>query len=58
MHNNFAGIITEDREGYHFQYDSEYLNSENPEPKIALYERMLKEKDKMMGRLEKFIQEK
>ena len=32
MYDQFAGIITEDSEGYHFQYDSEYLNSENPEP--------------------------
>lgn len=28
----FAGIITEDSDGYHFQYDSNYLSSENPEP--------------------------
>ena len=32
MHNQLAGIITEDSEGYHFQYDFDYLNSENPEP--------------------------
>ena len=32
MHNQLAGIITEDSEGYHFQYDCDYLNSENPEP--------------------------
>lgn len=32
MHEKFAGIITEDSEGYHFQYDSGYLNCDNPEP--------------------------
>ena len=32
MYDHVAGIITEDSEGYHFQYDSDYLNSENPEP--------------------------
>ncbi len=32
MYDHLAGIITEDSEGYHFQYDSDYLNSENPEP--------------------------
>lgn len=31
MHQQFAGIIKEDSEGYHFQYDSEYLISKNPE---------------------------
>ena len=32
MYDHLAGIITEDSEGYHFQYDSDYLDSENPEP--------------------------
>lgn len=27
----FAGIITEDEDGYSFTYDEEYLNSENAE---------------------------
>lgn len=32
MYDHVAGILTEDSEGYHFHYDSDYLNSENPEP--------------------------
>ncbi len=28
MHENFAGILTEDSEGFHFQYKDEYLNSD------------------------------
>ncbi len=32
MHENFAGILTEDDEGFHFQYEEEYLNSDLAEP--------------------------
>jgi serine/threonine-protein kinase HipA len=32
VHQSFAGILTENEEGYHFQYNTEYLNDENPEP--------------------------
>lgn len=32
MHNEWAGNLTEDEEGYHFQYRIDYLNSEEPEP--------------------------
>ena len=32
MHNKWAGIISEDENGYHFQYKNDYLSSENPEP--------------------------
>lgn len=32
MHNHWAGILTEDEEGYHFQYKTEYLEGNNPEP--------------------------
>lgn len=31
MHNEWAGILTEDEEGYHFQYRIEYLESLRPE---------------------------
>ena len=31
MYEKFAGTLTEDDEGYHFQYDSQYLKSEDPE---------------------------
>ncbi|MFA6592434.1 MAG: HipA N-terminal domain-containing protein [Bacteroidales bacterium] len=30
-HDIFAGILTEDENGYSFKYDPEYLNSENAE---------------------------
>lgn len=30
VHNNFAGRLVEDAEGYHFIYDPEYLRSEDP----------------------------
>ena len=32
MHDQLAGILTEDEEGYHFQYLGEYLNSPKSEP--------------------------
>ncbi|MFZ6052556.1 HipA N-terminal domain-containing protein [Halocola ammonii] len=32
MHKHWAGILTEDEEGYHFKYRDEYLNHENAEP--------------------------
>ena len=31
MHDYLAGILVEDDEGYHFRYDNEYLEMENPE---------------------------
>jgi len=31
MHNSWAGILTEDEEGYHFQYNNEFLNSSDAE---------------------------
>lgn len=31
MYDFLAGILIEDDEGYHFQYEEEYLNMENPE---------------------------
>jgi serine/threonine-protein kinase HipA len=31
MHGKFAGMLTEDGEGYTFQYDFEYLNSTDSE---------------------------
>lgn len=32
MHNHLAGLLTEDEEGYHFQYFSTYLELDAPEP--------------------------
>ena len=32
MHNSTAGWLTQDEEGYHFVYDTEYLNSAKPQP--------------------------
>ena len=32
MHNNLAGILTEDEDGYVFAYSPEYLSDENAEP--------------------------
>ena len=32
MHQAFAGRLTEHEEGFTFQYDPEYLNSENALP--------------------------
>lgn len=32
MYSDFAGILTEDENGYTFVYDPEYLASENAEP--------------------------
>ncbi len=37
MHNNWAGVLIEDENGYHFQYNEEYLNSNNPEPVSLLF---------------------
>lgn len=31
MYDNFAGILTEDENGYHFQYEEKYLNQPNSE---------------------------
>jgi serine/threonine-protein kinase HipA len=31
MHSKLAGILTEDENGYHFQYDQTYLESETKE---------------------------
>lgn len=30
VNTNFAGILMEDEEGYHFTYSQDYLKSENP----------------------------
>ena len=32
MHNEWAGILIEDEDGFHFKYEEEYLGKENPEP--------------------------
>ncbi len=32
MYKKLAGILIEDDEGFHFEYDSQYLESENAEP--------------------------
>ncbi len=32
MHKNFAGILIEDEEGYHFQYDKNYLTTKASQP--------------------------
>lgn len=32
MNNDLAGILTEDVEGYHFQYDPRYVQKKNAEP--------------------------
>jgi serine/threonine-protein kinase HipA len=32
MHQALAGRLTEDEDGYHFQYDESYLDQPNPEP--------------------------
>ena len=32
MYDSMAGIIKEDDEGFHFQYDEEYLNKKEAEP--------------------------
>ena len=32
MHKALAGRLTEDEDGYHFQYDKSYLDQPNPEP--------------------------
>jgi serine/threonine-protein kinase HipA len=31
MHSAFAGVLTEDENGYRFEYDSDYLASEKAE---------------------------
>ena len=31
MHGHTAGWLVQDEEGYHFQYDAAYLNSESPQ---------------------------
>lgn len=31
MHNNWAGTLIEDGEGFHYSYETDYLNSKNPE---------------------------
>lgn len=32
MHDEFAGTLTEDEEGYHFEYDKQYLESKHKGP--------------------------
>lgn len=32
MYDSLAGILTEDEEGYHFQYDDNYVKTESAEP--------------------------
>ena len=32
MHDKWAGTIAEDEEGYHFQYEKDYLSENDPEP--------------------------
>ena len=32
MHENWAGTLTEDSEGYQFKYEEEYLKRDNAEP--------------------------
>lgn len=32
MHNELAGWLTQDENGYHFKYASEYVESKNPQP--------------------------
>ena len=32
MYDKIAGVLSEDDEGFHFTYDSEYLESESAEP--------------------------
>jgi len=32
MHQNWAGILTEDDEGYQFRYEEDYLKNEDAEP--------------------------
>jgi serine/threonine-protein kinase HipA len=31
MHDQWAGVLTEDEDGYHFQYEKSYLNQSEPE---------------------------
>jgi serine/threonine-protein kinase HipA len=32
IHNSTAGWLSEDENGYHFRYDTEYLKADQPEP--------------------------
>ena len=32
MHDDWAGTLIEDDEGFHYSYENEYLKKENPEP--------------------------
>src|SRR5690606_4280064 len=32
MHGRLTGLLIQDEEGYHFNYDKDYLAAENPEP--------------------------
>jgi serine/threonine-protein kinase HipA len=32
MHNEWAGVLTEDEEGYHFKYERSYLENVDAEP--------------------------
>ncbi|MEQ8925424.1 MAG: HipA N-terminal domain-containing protein [Fulvivirga sp.] len=32
MHNELAGVLTEDENGYHFHYDASYLEQKDSEP--------------------------
>ena len=40
MYSNFAGILTEDENGYAFVYDSQYLTSKMAEPNRNIKVRM------------------
>jgi len=47
MYNNWAGILKEDEEGYHFQYSNDYLKKDNAEPvslTLPLQEKPFKDK--------------
>ncbi len=43
MYNSWAGILSEDLEGYHFEYQEEYISNDNSEP-ISLTLPLRKEK--------------
>ena len=32
MHNDWAGTLIEDQDGFHYKYEKQYLEKENPEP--------------------------
>lgn len=43
MYDRLAGLLTEDDQGFHFEYEDQYLDSEYPEP-ISLTIPLKKEK--------------